>query len=103
MNSQTVTLTLYDYLLGVLAAEMPASFPLEALKAQAVAARTFTLSRMEAADSGNGTDGDADVCTDPSHCKAYTDWTSVVSKWESIGRRDYGEKMIQASQARTAK
>lgn len=38
-------IALEDYVLGVVSAEMPASFELEALKAQAVAARTFVLSR----------------------------------------------------------
>lgn len=38
---------LEEYVLGVVSAEMPASFPLEALKAQAVAARTYELRKME--------------------------------------------------------
>ena len=55
-------LTLSDYLCGVLMGEMPASFPMEALKAQAVAARTYTLRRME---SGGV------LSDDPSVCQAY--------------------------------
>jgi stage II sporulation protein D len=35
-----------DYLAGVIASEMPVSWPLEALKAQAVVARSFTLARL---------------------------------------------------------
>jgi stage II sporulation protein D len=38
-------LPLEDYLTGVLGSEMPQSFPLEALKAQAVAARTYALNK----------------------------------------------------------
>lgn len=38
-------LPLEDYLLGVLGSEMPKSFPLEALKAQAIAARTYALNK----------------------------------------------------------
>ncbi len=38
-------LPLEDYLVGVLGSEMPRSFPLEALKAQAVAARTYALQK----------------------------------------------------------
>lgn len=37
-----------DYLRGVLPGEVPASFPLEALKAQAVSARTYTLAHLGA-------------------------------------------------------
>lgn len=44
-KTETLKLNLDDYLVGVLAGEMPANFELEALKAQAVASRTFVLSR----------------------------------------------------------
>lgn len=37
-----------DYLLGVLSREMPGTWPMEALKAQAVATRSYTLSQMRA-------------------------------------------------------
>ncbi|MGN1230537.1 MAG: SpoIID/LytB domain-containing protein, partial [Anaerotignum sp.] len=42
---------LEEYVVGVVAAEMPAAFPEEALKAQAVAARTYQVRQMQAADS----------------------------------------------------
>ena len=46
LDGETVReMTLADYLVGVTAAEMPASFAEEALKAQAVAARTYTSAR----------------------------------------------------------
>ncbi len=66
------TLSMRDYLIGVLIAEMPAAFPEEALKAQAVAARTFTLYTIDSygdnlPDSHDG----AQLCSDSSHCKAY--------------------------------
>lgn len=57
-------MTLYDYLVGVLLAEMPASFPAEALKAQAVASRTFALRKSKA-----GKHADADVCTSSACCQ----------------------------------
>ena len=63
----TVTeMDMQDYLVGVLAAEMPADFPEEALKAQAVAARTYAL---YCADGGKH--GGADVCADPGCCQAW--------------------------------
>lgn len=58
---------LEDYVLGVVLAEMPASFEEEALKAQAVAARTFALRRLEMGDKHL----DAAVCADPGCCQAY--------------------------------
>lgn len=58
---------LETYLLGVVLAEMPASFPAEALKAQAVVARTYTMKRQEE----NPKHSDGAVCTDPGCCQAY--------------------------------
>lgn len=69
-GDKTVSMNMRDYLTGVVAAEMPASFELEALKAQAVAARTYTLYKMLVNPSSNHPD--ADVCTDSSCCKAYS-------------------------------
>jgi stage II sporulation protein D len=46
-NNKEETIDLEEYIEGVVAAEMPISFEIEALKAQAVAARTFTLKKME--------------------------------------------------------
>lgn len=69
-------MTIHDYLCGVVAAEMPASFPEEALKAQAVAARTYTLYKIKLYESGTPTPeshNGAQLCDDPTHCKGYCD------------------------------
>ena len=42
-NGEVINIDLEEYLIGVVAAEMPASFNKEALKAQAVASRTYTM------------------------------------------------------------
>jgi stage II sporulation protein D len=57
---------LEDYLTGVLPAEMPADFKSEALKAQAVAARTYAL-----ANRGKHIGSGFDLCDD-THCQLYT-------------------------------
>lgn len=57
-----------EYLTGVLFAEMPADFGAEALKAQAVASRTFTLRQSEQRKHS-----DADVCTDAACCQGWRD------------------------------
>jgi stage II sporulation protein D len=81
---------LEEYLIGVVAAEMAADFEIEALKAQAVAARTYAYGRMEKiyantnADAHNG----ADVCTDSGHCQAWIDKADALKKW---GKKN-GEK-----------
>ena len=45
-NDKLVNLSLEDYVLGVVACEMPASFDIEALKALSVSARTFALYKL---------------------------------------------------------
>ena len=66
-------MTLEEYLIGTLLAEMPADFPREALKAQAIASRTFALRKAE-----TGKHVGADVCTDCSCCQGWTkDGTSA--------------------------
>lgn len=64
------------YLVGVVLAEMPSFFEEEALKAQAVVARTYTRKAYET----GGKHGDGSVCSDPSCCQAY------------ITQRDYLER-----------
>lgn len=77
-STQTVLeMTLDDYLVGVVAAEMPASFLPEALKAQAVAARTYACRRLsEPCGRGN-----ANLCTDSSCCQAYKDTEALAAYW----------------------
>lgn len=60
-------MTMREYLYRVVWAEVPESFEVEALKAQAVAARSYTMYRMTVASSHE----DADVCTDSTHCQFY--------------------------------
>lgn len=62
-------MALEEYVLGVVHAEMPASFEPEALKAQAVVARTYALKRSTTA----GKHLQNAVCTDPNCCQAYKD------------------------------
>lgn len=67
-------MNLEQYVLGVLAGEMPSEFHIEALKAQALAARTYTLMRSRAfGGEGCSKHPEADVCTDPANCQAYRD------------------------------
>jgi len=71
-------INLTSYLTGVLRAEMPASFEPEALKAQAVAARTYTLYKL----NGGGNHGaTADICTDPGCCQAWLGETQARENW----------------------
>ena len=66
------------WLPGVVAGEMPASFEPEALRAQAIAARTYILSR---AASGSAAHPDAAVCDDPACCKAHLTDAELRANW----------------------
>lgn len=81
-TKKTFEVELEDYLKNVLAGEMPASFELEALKAQAVVARTYTIRRIH--DQTKRKDHpDADLCSDPAHCQAYASEGELKQTWGS--------------------
>ena len=77
-DGSVLTLGLDQYLWRVVAAEMPASFELEALKAEAAAARTYTLSKLGRTVEKHP---DADVCTDITCCQAYIDPDQAAANW----------------------
>ena len=79
LDGQVVEMDLGSYLVGVVRAEMPASFEIEALKAQAVAARTYTLYKI--ANGGSENHPDADTCTDINCCKAYKSEAESAVMW----------------------
>ena len=71
-----IRMDLDNYLTGVLLAEMPGDFHREALKAQSVAARTYTWK----AYTTGGKHGDHSVCTDSACCQAYLSDASYLSR-----------------------
>ncbi len=71
-DGSILTLAMNDYLIGVVASEMPASFPLEALKAQSVVARTYALKRIE-----NG-----QQLTDTVSTQVYKDNNQLREEWQ---------------------
>ena len=80
-----------EYVKSVVSGEMPASFSDEALKAQAVAARTYIAAkRLKACDKANG----ADVC-DTTHCQVYISKKIRLEKWDSNANENW-EKISKA-------
>ncbi len=84
---------LEEYLPGVLAAEMPASYETEALKAQAVAARSYILSKL---DKENPEHPDAAICTNPAHCKGWLSESDAKAKWSADEQTKYWQKLCSA-------
>lgn len=78
-NNENVveTLELEDYLINVVAAEMPVEYEEEALKAQATVARTYTLYQIE---NGHKHDN-ADVCDSSTCCQAWISKEKRYEKW----------------------
>ncbi|MEW5783557.1 MAG: stage II sporulation protein D [Bacillota bacterium] len=95
---QVVLIDLEEYLVGVVIAEMPASFGLEALKAQAVAARTYTLSRSRAwgGDGCRQSAASADICSDSTHCQAWIDPQEAVLSWPDEMKNENLARVRQA-------
>ena len=81
-TGQMELMPIETYLTGVVAAEMPASYHVEALKSQAVAARTRAAAQCFAL-GGNGCSrhAGADICTDSAHCQAYMSVDKRKEKW----------------------
>ena len=91
-DGTVATLALDNYLWGVVAAEMPASFEPEALKAQAVAARTYTLGKLERETAAHP---DADLCTDVNCCQAYRTQAEAAESWGDMAQ-SYTQKITAA-------
>ena len=93
-------LDLEEYLIGVVAAEMPAKFELEALKAQAVAARTVAIGRLKRF-GGRGTryNAMADFSDDPGESQAWLGRNQLKVKWGRWDFASYHRKVRQAVMA----
>ncbi len=93
-GGELVETTMADWLPGVVAAEMPASFAPEALRAQAVAARTYILQRMR---GGAANHPEAGVCDQYTCCCARKDDAALREQWGA----DYAHNMARIRQAVT--
>lgn len=70
-NGSVINLNMTDYLIGVVSSEMPASFNLEALKAQSVLARTYALKAKQTGKK----------LTDTVNTQSYIDIDQMKNKW----------------------
>lgn len=88
---------LEEYIKGVVAAEMPAEFHPEALKAQAIAARTYAYGRFSGVyESKKGVHDGIDVCKDSTHCQAWISKEAALKKWNVFFAIRYWNKISKA-------
>ena len=88
-------ISIEDYVCGVVASEMPAEFHSEALKAQAIASRTYLTSKaVNNCINGHG----ADIC-DSVHCQVYKSKEESIAKWDESKAEYYWNKIEEAVRA----
>lgn len=92
-SGQIEEINLDEYLYGVVSAEMPASFQIEALKAQAVVARTYTIYQIQ--NNGNKHEG-AHICDSSQCCQAWITKEDRLAKWEEAERESNWQKITKA-------
>lgn len=96
-NEELREMTLREYLIGVVAAEMPAGFPEEALKAQTVAARSYALYKLSLYDGkAQEAHHGAQLCADSGHCEAFVDLAVQASQLWSEGAEVYAGRIADA-------
>ena len=92
-TSQIEELNIDEYLYGVVASEMPASFEIEALKAQSVVARTYTIYQ---AIHNSGKHENADICDNFNCCQAWISKEERFAKWDPGEAESNWNKIAQA-------
>ena len=92
-TNEIESVKLDDYLCNVVSAEMPADFSKEALKAQAVVARTYTIYRLIHDEKKHGK---ADICDNSSCCQAWISKEDRLAKWDENVRDSNWTKITNA-------
>lgn len=87
-TNEIVSVPIEEYVIGVVAGEVPASFDLEALKAQAVASRTYVLEHKQRSKTNY------DV-TDNTQNQVYINYEDMKNKWKN----NYDENLNKITNA----
>lgn len=83
-TGEIVAMDVNDYLRGVLPSEMPPYYNIEALKAQAIVARTYLYRKMSVKGEGE----ECDICDNYAHCQAFYNKEKILSIWKNKGYDD---------------
>lgn len=92
-TNEVVEVPLDEYLYHVVSAEMPADFSEEALKAQSIVARTYTIYKVTSDEKKHG---DADICDSSSCCQAWISKEDRLARWEEDVRESNWNKIENA-------
>lgn len=90
-TGETEQVELDDYLCNVVSAEMPADYDIQALKAQAIVARTYTIYKIL-----NRKHDNADICDSSTCCQAWISKEDRLAKWEESKRESNWQKICEA-------
>lgn len=92
-TNEIETVKLDEYLYHVVSAEMPADFEMEALKAQAVVARTYTMYKIL---NNQKKHGEADICDSSACCQAWISKEDRLARWDESIRESNWNKIVNA-------
>ena len=81
-----------DYIACVVSAEMPVSYELEALKAQAIVARTYTIYKITTSKKHDN----ADICDKSTCCQAWISKENRLKRWKKSDAQNNWNKIIRA-------
>lgn len=87
-QDRVVELPIEEYIKGVISSEMPINFEIEALKAQSVAARTYTVAHTKAIGGGCNKSNGSDLC-DTTHCQVYLSKEEKIQMWGVKGESNW--------------
>lgn len=99
-TNEVVEMPLDEYIIGVLIGEVPSSYEDEALKAQAVVARTYTLYKIKNSPTAHE---NADMCDDINHCQAYKSKEYAMECWDDDVEKVKWSKLENAVKSTSGK
>ena len=86
--------SLDDYIVEVVSAEMPVDYELEALKAQSVSARTYTIYKIITGTVHEN----ADICDSSTCCQAWISKEDRMNRWQD-NKQERWNKLVEAVNA----
>lgn len=81
-----------EYIVRVVSAEMPVSYDVEALKAQAIVARTYTIYKITTSKKHET----ADICDKSTCCQAWISKENRLKRWDKDVANDNWNKIVKA-------